>query len=290
MALSVRNDGGLPFLALEGNFVVRAKQMPDGDTVAFAAASSYKARSVKTNVPVDPTGQKSVNLRLQSIDAPEKAQPRGAKSRDRLLRSLGFDIQALQLGDDDFNAGGPTQLVPGWLLTHGLDNFDRPLSYLLRKASGLKHGSEISAAEVVALLKSTENYKQVSSGAAYPAFYENTDEAHALVFQAAAQKARKAGKGVWASDATTRGFVPTAATLGSTGALVYPKFFRRVQDWKTPKADSNAFIQWLKAQRDGKKLVVGAERDPLPLWKLFVAVSKTKVAVPYDVTKLWFSE
>lgn len=118
MGLSIRNAGGLPFLVLEGHFVVRAKQMPDGDTVAFAVSRKY----------------------------------------------------------------------------HSL---------------GLAHGSEVSAAAVESLLKKTENYKQVRGGVVHPAFYENTDEGHALVFQQAAQMARKAGKGIWAVDVTTKGFVPT---------------------------------------------------------------------------------
>jgi hypothetical protein len=30
--------------------------------------------------------------------------------------------------------------------------------------------------------------------------------------------------------------------------------------------------------------------DPLPLWRFLEVTSKTRVVVPYDVSKLWFSE
>jgi len=36
--------------------------------------------------------------------------------------------------------------------------------------------------------------------------------------------------------------------------------------------------------------VQGAEFAPVALWKLFEPVGTKKVRVPYDVTKLWFSE
>lgn len=66
--------------------------------------------------------------------------------------------------------------------------------------------------------------------------------------------------------------------------------FRRVAKWKEAQPNADAFLAWLKAQDDGKKLVAGATPRPVALYKLFEKVSKTEVAVPYDVTRLWFSE
>lgn len=288
--LTIRNHGGVPFLTLKGIFVVRARQMPDGDTIAFAATKAYKAGPVETNVPVNSTGAKTVNIRLQSIDAPEKAQPFGAVARDRLLEHLGFDPDSLGLGDDDFTADGPTTKIAGWLATHGLDGNRRPLGYVFAANPGFTHGRVVSAEDVESVLKSSGNFRQVSRGSAFPAFYENTDENHAQLFQTAAVAARKANKGVWKADETTSGFVPTKQALGAGGDLVYPKFFRRVEKWKNAKPNAKAFVAWLKAQADGKKLVQGALPSPVPLWKLFEPVSQTRVAVPYDVTRLWFSE
>ena len=286
----IHNAGGVPFLTLKGNFFVKARQMPDGDTVSFAAASKYKKGSVATNVPVSPSGENTVNIRLQSIDAPEKTQPLGAASRNALLKHLGFTPDSLGLGDDDFTAGGPTTKVSGWLATHGLDGHERPLGYLFRDNPGFHHGKEVSAAEVLSVLKSSANYAQAAKGWAFPAFYENTDETHATLFQKVSAKARAAHKGLWIKDRTTTGFVPTKEALRSDGTLVYPKFYRRVQKWKTQTPNAAAFITWLKAQADGKKLVQGALPSPVPLWRLFEIVNTTKVAVPYDVTRLWFSE
>lgn len=286
----VRNSGGVPFLTLKGYFVVRARQMPDGDTVAFAAATKYSAGPVATNVPVNTTGDETVNIRLQSIDAPEKSQPMGANCRDALLKHLGFTPGSLGLSDTDFTASGLTKKIPGWIATHGMDGNQRPLGYVFRTNPGFTHGKLIPAAAVLDVLKSSGNYRQASRGWAFPAFYENTDETHAALFQKAAARARDARKGVWAVDATTVGFVPTKDALGIGGALAYPKFYRRVEKWKNAKPNAQAFIHWLKAQGDGKKLVQGALPAPVPLWKLFEAVGARKVAVPYDVTKLWFSE
>ena len=289
--LAIKNSGGVPFLILKGNFVVRGKQMPDGDTVAFAASSPYNPGPVMTNVRVGTDGFSTTNLRLQSIDAPEKSQPLGAASRDALLKRLGFSPAALGLSDTDFTAGGDPVKKPGWIATQGMDGFKRPLSYLFRSnPGGFSHGKLVSASEVQKVLKSSENYLQVTRGWAFPAFYNNTDESHAVIFATAAAKARTAKKPVWAQDETTSGFVPTKAALHIGGTLVYPKFYRRVQKWAANKADAKAFISWLKKQKDGKKLVLGAELKPIELWKLFKVVSARRVAVPYDVTKLWFSE
>lgn len=60
--------------------------------------------------------------------------------------------------------------------------------------------------------------------------------------------------------------------------------------WPANQPNAKAFVAWLKKHKDGKKLVLGASRNPTPLWQLFEVVSTRKVAVPYDVTKLWFSE
>ena len=289
--LSIRNSGGVPFLTLKGHFVVRARQMPDGDTVAFAASSSYKRGPVQTNVPVSNDGHDTVNIRLQSIDAPEKSQPLGAASRDALLKRLGFDPAALDLSDEDFSAGGDPVMVPGWLATHGVDGRDRPLGYVFRKnPGGFRHSQVVSASRILDVIRSSENYLQAARGWAFPAFYENTDESHAVLFAVAAARARKAKKPIWTQDETTTGFVPTKDALHVGGTLVYPKIYRRVQKWPGNKPDARAFINWLKKQADGKKLVQGAHRTPVPLWQLFEVVSARKVAVPYDVTKLWFSE
>jgi endonuclease YncB( thermonuclease family) len=286
----IRNAGGVPFLTLKGNFVVRARQMPDGDTLSFAATSKYKKGSVETNVPVSVTGEKTVNIRLQSIDAPEKSQPLGAASRNSLLKHFGFDPKSLGLSDDDFTAGGGITKVTGWLATHALDGNGRPLGYLFRSNPGFTHGKEIPAEEVLSVIKSSANYMQASTGWAFPAFYENTDESHAALFKKAAEEARAAGKGVWAVDKTTTGFEPTKEALKPGGALIYPKFYRRVEKWTANKPDARAFINWLKSQSDGKKPVQGAFPYPVPLWRLFEVVSTRKVVVPYDVAKLWFSE
>jgi hypothetical protein len=288
---AIRNLGGLDFLVLSGHFVVRGNLQPDGDTIAFAASSSYDAQGVRSNIPVNNDGTKTVSIRLQSIDAPEKKQPLGSESRDALLRALGFNPSALGLSSDDFTAAGAPVLQTGWVATHGLDGNRRPLGYVFASnPSGWKHGQIIPASEVLSSLKACENYRQVARGQAYPAFYQNSDEEHAVLFAKAASRARDASKGVWRTDQTTTGFIPVRAELLSGGALVHPKFFRRVEKWKSATPNARAFITWLKSQKDGKKLVSGAEFEPVELWKLFQAIDRSHVAVPYDTTKLWFSE
>lgn len=285
-----RNAGGLPFLIIEGAFVIRKGQQPDGDTIHFAAARKYSKGPVACDVPVSRDGSRSVAVRYQSIDAPEKTQPWGAAWRDAALKHLRIHPAEAGLGDEDFTADGPTVSVPGWLATDGMDNHGRQLGYLFRADPGLEHGALVSAEELEPLLKSSTNYYLVANGWAYPSFYENTDEGHATHFQKAARKARDQGRGVWELDETATGFLPTPWGVGKEGALIYPKFFRRVAGWKTAKESSSAFIGWLKKQEDGKKYVEGAEPKPVQLWELFEPIGAKRVCVPYDVTRLWFRE
>lgn len=288
---TLKNAGGLPFLALSGVAVLRRRQMSDGDTLAFAALKPYAKGPVACNVPVDASGAKSVNVRLQSIDAPEKGQPMGAASRDSLLARFGFKPAALGLDEADFSASGPTTTRPAWLLTHGLDGNQRPLGYVFWRDTGLAHGSVHAAGSLLALLRRSANLHQCSRGMAYPAFYDNTDEAHALLFQQAAAKARAAQRGVWAVDRSASGFEPRKAALSAPGGgLIYPKFFRRIEKWPAQTGKAADFIAWLKKQSDGRKLVIGARREPTRLWELFEARGPKRVAVPYDVSKLWWSE
>jgi endonuclease YncB( thermonuclease family) len=288
--VELRNRGGVPFLTLKGIFLVRMRQQPDGDTIAFAATEEFDPGPVESEVPLDDTGRTSVNIRLQSIDAPEKAQPMGAASRDALLRALGIDPAAIGLGDADFVANGDTAIVEGWIATHGIDTNERQLGYVYAEDPGFTHGEVVAASAILATLDRSLNHRQVATGQAFPAFYSNTDETHAVLFQEAAEAAREEGLGVWAADRTATGFVPTPDALAVDGALVYPKFFRRVADWREPREDADAFLRWLRRHPDGQKLVQGAERDPLPLWRLFEKLSRTEVAVPYDVSRLWFEE
>lgn len=284
------NVGGVPFLVLKGVFIAKPGQKPDGDTVSFAVTQPYRPGPVRTNVPLMREGVKPSNIRLQSIDAPEKEQPMGAKTRDVLLRSLSFNPSELGLSADQFTIQGPMQKHQGWLATHGMDGNRRPLGYVFAQSQGLTHGDIISADDLLPLIKTSVNFRLASLGWAFPAFYENTDEAHAAVFQKTAEKARSKNKGIWAIDRTTVGFIPTPDALQSDGALVYPKFFRRVAKWKTARQSAQAFIAWLKTQEDGQKLVEGAAPTPIPVWKLFEKVNAKEVVVPYDVTRLWFRE
>ncbi|MCA1962838.1 MAG: hypothetical protein LDL31_02695 [Prosthecobacter sp.] len=175
----ILNAGGVPFLVLKGFFVVSKGKQPDGDTLSFVAGRAYQSGGVKTNITVVNDGRKLRNVRFQSIDTPEKAQPLGAAARDSLLTALGFDVGQLGLSDTDFTADEGVHKVPGWIATHGMDGNGRALSYVFGADPGFKHGAVVSAEQVEQILPLSANYAQVASGMAFPAFYSNTDEGHA---------------------------------------------------------------------------------------------------------------
>jgi len=246
------------FHRIAGKIVVTG-YAPDGDSLRFIAHDAASFARLRRSDAIVLGIDRSVQLRLEGIDAPElhyegAAQPLAIAARDALLGWLGFT----RAGYSPASVGGATCVVsePGAIdvaiLAAAADLRGRPIAYLLRGGDA-RHVPATLRADAFdrALLKETANHAQLSNGAAYLLAYTSMPASHRALFRAVARRARDDRRGVWADDSTVRGFsLRTLASIGVHGALVFPKLFRRCVDYLRDRAQGfrGNLTDWLRAR------------------------------------------
>ncbi|MCF2525937.1 thermonuclease family protein [Yinghuangia soli] len=270
------------YLVVSGDLLVLGKQ-PDGDSVRFRAHDPEILRQLAHGDRVDIKADGSVQLRLDGIDAPElhyagQQQPFGDRSRDALLRQLGFASVSLAANHMTVTAAEPA-VLPAVIAARMVEVHGRPVAFLFTgdaaAALAERGGSRI---EVDAdLLGQSANLGMLASGDAYPLLYTSTGPELRAAIAATASRARAAHLGVYASDATARFRVVDHTSVGPGGDLVFPKIFRRVTEWlrETEAAIANetatglggpppaTFPAWLRANpgRNDRVVVAGNRRS-----------------------------
>jgi endonuclease YncB( thermonuclease family) len=222
------------FLAIHGDLVITGYE-PDGDSMRFIADRPELFRHLQRGYRIRRSPRDgSVQLRLESIDAPElhygtAAQPLGDSARDTLLDWAGFHDVEYVPGSTQVKNASPAS-VPAVILTKASDPNGRPVSYLvLGDAEDLPDGKWVVVG--AELLDRTLNTRALTEGMAYPTFYTSTPADHIVRLQEIALATRKAGLGVWAQDRTSAFQLTDQASIGPGGALLLPKLFRRATDY-----------------------------------------------------------
>ncbi|MER5726949.1 nuclease [Streptomyces sp. NPDC002138] len=234
----------MPMLLIKGAYAIVGTS-PDGDTVHFRADTPAEWDFVCGPHRVKRNSEGRAKLRLEGIDTlethftshgPEVSQPPPipAQARKALLDWVGFTD--VQWGADGTVASTVPASVPGFVLTRGADPDNRCIAFAGLGTHPAASGTHVNVD--AALLRTTLNYQQISSGLAYPMYYQTLfhdlrDELTAAVQQAKAAPA----KGVWAVDQTLTGasvtgmssITDTGPTAG--GAVIYPKLFRRLVEY-----------------------------------------------------------
>jgi uncharacterized protein (DUF952 family) len=230
----------MSFLLIRGQFLPK-RGRPDGDSVRFAPMDSslftrLEAQSRhKLRVSTDPSGQVSVQLRYEAIDAMEKDAlpdlPQQALANNKRL--LGF-------------VEGENEEPSGYILASGIEKNGRPIVFVFAGPPDQEDGATVFID--APLLKKSVNYQQVEAGLAYPMYYmslyaELRDEITEAVI-----RARTAGLGLWQADKSSSGF--PFKTRGEVSALppIFPKLYRRLQ--KTHSDTIEGFLQELDAQAE----------------------------------------
>ncbi len=231
------SSGGFRFI--KGAFVIVGKE-PDGDSVRFIPDNAQFVRELKNSSRVKFSGDGSVQLRFEAIDAPElhfgkEAQPLGAESRDALLKLMGFSGIQYTNGGLQVSASSPSR-VRGAILSTAAEANGRPVSYVLleRDAPNVKDGSSIGVDETI--LRRTMNDRMLENGLAYLTVYNTTPQAHRAFFRGVSATARQSRKGVWAADKTGDFTLDSQASIGVGGQLILPKLFRRATSYFSDRA------------------------------------------------------
>lgn len=279
------------FRVIKGRFHIRGFK-PDGDSVRFSADRKELFVGLRRDYKsISTTGD--FQLRLEGIDAPEthyglECQPFGVLARDRLLALLGFtDIKHLE----EKVISCEPELVPGAVLTQGFDLHGRPISYaLLGEQPDLVDGTDMLVG--VELLGRTLNAQMIQQGFAYPLLYTSTPTTHRDWLRDQALAARERKLGVWAVD-SSREFklLDRTSICATTGALIYPKFFRRSIDYLRQTGSGQFggdFAAWLSATPHENDLVV-INRLEVPLSQLFEQ-RNSKITCQADLLDMIFVE
>jgi endonuclease YncB( thermonuclease family) len=252
------------FLVIKGNFVLRGKE-PDGDSLRFVADEPNRFASLRNAHRIVPSGDGSVQLRLEAIDAPELhyiadtiRQPLGEQARDTLLKAVGFsDVTFTGAAKVLVSDSEPDQVACA-VLTKAADVHGRPIAYILvgDEAEALDDGDTLVVDED--LLSSTLNFQMVETGDAYCFVYTSTPLPHRQILRAVARQVRQERRGVYEQDTTSDFILRSQEEIGPNGQLIVPKLFRRCTDYlrDLEKGFDGTLPQWIESKPEENDKVV----------------------------------
>jgi endonuclease YncB( thermonuclease family) len=227
------------FTLIKGAFHLDAG-MPDGDSVRFMADDDRLFDGLRGR-RVEFRADGTVQLRYEGIDTIEKAaiQPLAGDSRDKnfeLLREFG-----------DRYSDEPR----GYILARQSDANRRPVCFVFSGDINLADGSDVFIDS--AITRQSVNYKMVESGFAYAMFYETLFMEIRRELGNAFQSARASGLVLHATDATLSGATIRLRAELSTIPPIFPKLWRRLEEYLRNHIGLSGFKPWLAA-RDSEKL------------------------------------
>ncbi|MBD2893044.1 hypothetical protein amrb99_19650 [Actinomadura sp. RB99] len=211
---------------------------PDGDSVHFFPSTADAFTRLHLNVRLGASG--AAQLRLDAIDALEThytppghgghtmhqplelAHAAGA----RLLELIGFSGV---VRDGEVVTGATPDATPGYILTRFGDKYGRPVAFAFAGDTDRPDLEPVFTDP--ALLKTSVNHRLLADGLVYPTFYSKLYPDLRATLTEAADAARAAKTGVWASDATTGGATLHAQDDLSERLVILPKLFRRLAEY-----------------------------------------------------------
>jgi hypothetical protein len=237
-------------LCLRGELVVIGKQ-PDGDSIRFEPDTPALLAQLEHAERARRSSDGTLQLRVEGIDAPEThyntlAQPRGDRSRDRLLTLCGFrDVRRGGHGDQaqTVTAATPARIRAA-VLSHIVDVDGRPVSFLLVGSDLPADGADVELDEP--LVQRTLNARMLADGSAYLTLYASLEAPVRALLRAISDGARRRGQGVWPIDASARFRLGDQASIGPSGQLLLPKLFRRSTDYLRTRGAAETLPDWLR--------------------------------------------
>ena len=233
---------------------------PDGDSIQFKPHDLKKLDLLqRLKSPYKPSSIKSVNLRLEGIDATElhvagsKRQPSpfGENARDFLTGLFGMNPVTYATPNGIKVKPPANDGKDAYILSRALDVHGRPVSFLFVGKTSETDGKQVKLDTT--RLKKSVNYKLIAEGHAYPLFYDTLffDLRNALA--AASDKARKANKNIWKRN-VLKAFSVSSTVDAEAAQLLYPKLFRRLVDYFKNHSNLNNFVSWMNANHQNDEL------------------------------------
>ena len=236
---------------IKGTFHVKGYQ-PDGDSIRFRA-------DVNDHWDFFPgaDNDKKRQLRIEAIDALEthyegyhQPMPFALGALEKLLALIGiknvkYSLSVTHIVDADDE-------TPGFIASAAMDRFSRPISFIFPPTASLTDGAVLDISQLP--LEQSINYLLLREGLVYPTFYTTTEAAVLDKFRTATERARIAGRGLWAIDRTTDFTIWDTRTI-QNDILILPKLFRRLVGFFDRYQDFKELPDYMVKQRDDLQLV-----------------------------------
>jgi endonuclease YncB( thermonuclease family) len=267
-------------------------KQPDGDSIRFAPDTPDLLDSLRRSWRVRLSGDGSVQLRLEGIDAPEThygafAQPLATQARDALLELCGFG--EIRRDGEEVVSASPERR-PAAILSELVDANGRPVSILLVDEN-LPDGEYVEVDEDT--LRRSVNTALLADGSTYLTLYDSCAPPIRARFRGVAADARERPLGVWAEDMTAGFELVDQDSIGPDGRLVLPKLFRRCSDYLRTRTPEETLRDWLRTHgpperpEDDQVIVGGDVRTRL---SELVQQNGTSIEFPVDLLDIVFVE
>lgn len=232
------------FTLIKGKFRPWAG-LPDGDSVRFEPNDPDILENLEGKTPVLGTGpetQGTVQLRLEGIDAIEKAatRPLSVDAKENLWKLINYDPES-----DADSKRNPK----GYILARMTDDRSgRPICFIYAGTTPTRDGTDVFLDE--ALLRGSVNYQQALAGYAYPLYYNTLFASLRDEFTAAIDRAKAQGRGYWPFDKTQTGVRVRSKEELREIDPIWPKLWRRMEEWFRHHDSLAGFVDELERKNE----------------------------------------
>ena len=210
----------MPLTLIQGHYRI-LHTAPDGDSIRFYPDDPEAFKKAKLPVQTNKSG--GAQLRLDGIGSLEthyrprvgglgmQHQPEqfAQAAALELLPFLGFSD--IKWGKNELISSATPDQIQGHILTRFADKYGRSIAFVFK---GQSDKADLSPFFLnTATLKHSANVHMLTTGLAYPTYYEQLYPDLRQTMTEAVTKARNAGLGLWPTDRTPTGF--TVENLGS---------------------------------------------------------------------------
>jgi hypothetical protein len=180
----------------------------------------------------------TVQLRFEGIDAIEKGaiQPLSKQSLEKLLNLIGYNRDT-----------NPT--LSGYILSRMTDDVSRrPICFVFSGNTNEPDGKSIFLEPDE--LENSVNYQLMLDGFAYPLYYNTLFASLREKFTEALVQAKDNDQGYWPHDATKSGVTVTSHSDLSQISPIWPKIWRRLDEYLKDNPTLDGFIDWLDLKNE----------------------------------------
>jgi len=238
----------MAFTLIKGEFVPEAGR-PDGDSIRFRPDDPNPLFSLKQRGRAPKVNQNNgtIQLRFEGIDTME--------SNASLPFSIGATKNNLKLCGVTDGIG----TARGYILTNQIGPNGRPIVFVYSGDSAEPDGSRLFLDSD--RMRESVNYKQITSGYAFPLFYDTLFSDLRETLAAQVVIARNSRINIWGSDISNTGIIYTGADSLLTLPPFFPKLWRRLNTYSRSadihdKNSLDEFRFYLESLREERVFVI----------------------------------